>query len=407
MCCMQARSAFTAGLKAVLWTFLVGLFSLCLVPLLILLPWGLALLAVPGVLLGGVWTLMLRIWRGPVPVLGCWLKHGVLATMWLTILHVLPMVFLMVYGQLRPVEMPRVDMRSGDRAVLYQGMVHVADAGFYRKVGLDMLDALEGGYVLFLEGVSGGTPEEQRRLSALMGVGGLELDRLYDVIAGVCGLSFQSDALVQILGAGSLKPGQIVQADVTVPDMLRAWDEGVAVHPEWRTWDRQGHQSAAVLSPSQMGRALEKLNAWAEGSSPRQRWLASALCKGALSWQTRQPLPEDNPFFTHIVVGLRNEALAEKVLQHPGLRIYIAYGTAHLEGFYEALKKRGDWQVRDVRWFRAMGPDEVSPAGIPAPNDNAPPACGGVFRAPAPDSRTGQQPHSEDPCQAPPAAGTG
>ena len=60
-----------------------------------------------------------------------------------------------------------------------------------------------------------------------------------------------------------------------------------------------------------------------------------------------------------VILDLRNRALAKRIQDWPGERIFITYGAAHIPGTLAELRKLDPaWEIKSLKWTRAISAPE-------------------------------------------------
>lgn len=300
-----------------------------------------------GALIGGLlhW-LRTRIRRGVgrrwhAAVIGAGLTTGLVAA---------PLWWVILQPALHPLAVPRVTLSDGNRQVIFQGMVHVGSAQFYRSVVYDLIRAKDAGDVLFFEGVQPGTPEADAWLDAATQSGG-DLNAQYGKIGAVCGLNFQGDFLAFLQRDQALDPAHLVSADVSVTEMYDEWQRLVAADPTL----------AAAMPDGSGGEGnvfdVSRLIGLATGLQDSQKDLLAAVCRGVFSIILGRAESPDQ--MNRVILDFRNKRLADRIAAMPDADIYITYGSGHFPGLFSAMQALNpDWQIVGTSWITAIQPPD-------------------------------------------------
>lgn len=229
--------------------------------------------------------------------------------------------------------------------VILYGVVHVADAAYYRQVQTD----LDGYDVVLYEGVAPPQDKAQARQQAE------DLKDLQQTMGEVLGLTFQKDGI-------DYTRANLVHADMTL-DQLQEAMGGKDQSPLDQLF---GGAQFKQLMP--MLRALGPMAKAMMANNPAMQdrlkmMMAQQLAHADLGAQ----LGEN---FKRVILERRNEVamevLAEQLQHRDHGRIAIFYGAAHNPDFEERLGKLG-WTRSDKRWMSAwsVGQSQDEPAPTP------------------------------------------
>lgn len=339
---------FRIGAAAIGWFILIVLFALAL-PVLLVWPWivviGVGLL---GLLIGLVVfaILWLIVRKRPDASRGRLLRRTLpFGIMLATVLFAAPIYILTILIEDDPAVVPLATLSNGKKTVVFQGMMHVGSEGFYKSVVYDLEKALDDGYVLFYEGVSGGTPENKKWLDTLV-TGGKDLNGSYQFFADTCGLKFQLNYMGIVQKGVTSDPARHIVADVSEDDMRAEYDRLVAADPAYAEAVSAGNGDDVSSS------ALEWVSTWLEKATDSQRGMTGLVCRGLMNMGLKRS--ESGPL-DKVILDFRNRKLAEKIAAYPGDRIYITYGAKHLPGVLADLQAIDPaWAITAERWVRTI-----------------------------------------------------
>ena len=263
--------------------------------------------------------------------------------------------------------LPKVTFSNGEKTVVFQGMVHIASPEFYKQVAYDLVQAEEHGHIIYYEGLrtseigeeqTEAEREEERRFDLLNGTDGLEVQ--YDTFAEVCGFSTQHEYLGFFNEKQRTNPTQHVNADMSVTDIMAEFYREFPNHPEWADQvpvELGGTMKADDAESDILAGELEQLADIYQMLNQDQKEAVAELCKMSLGFSARHVLTgevDENSLTDTLLLTLRNEALADRILNEPSNNIYITYGAAHLSGVFTLLKEADpNWQVMDISWKNA------------------------------------------------------
>ena len=348
---------FANPLKAIAFFVLVFLFVLAL-PVLLMLPvWMLAGLVAIALLLA-VPVFFLWRWRARRSPWGEWPSYARLSLLAVLLTGTMlgfPVYYLAFQVDARPMVVPAVTLSNGDKTIVFQGMMHVGAESFYKSVVYDLEDALSQGYRLYYEGVQSGTKESDKWFSDNLAGGG-DLSGNYRTMATACGMKFQTDYFSPLARDFSVHPERHVMADVTTLQMQQEYERLMKTDPGF---DREVKEKARKDKEQavQMNEFLTGVVEWQKKSTKDQQYLAGVICRGffnVLLSATPQPGVLDP-----VVLDLRNRELVKRLLADDSKKIYVTYGSHHLEGVLPMLKQKdARWQVKSVKWIRAMAAPE-------------------------------------------------
>lgn len=359
----------TIRIRTLLWAllvvlFLVGATLLASASPLILL--GVFLLGAAVAAAGG-WIVR-RLRRRAAPPRKALAKTALAGGLLATGLVALPVYWLVLQPALNPLAVPRVTLSDGNREVVFQGMVHIGSAPFYRTVAYDLVRAREAGYALYFEGISHGTPEAEAWFNAAMDTGG-SLNDQYSKLAGFCGLHFQNDFIDFLILDEAKSPSHTLGADVSVTEMYEEWQRLVARRPELAQELERRHSKTdggASFGPERLVDALS-------GLGRRQHAFVAAVCRGVF---TRVLNGAEQPdVMNAVVLDFRNRKLAEHVSADPARNVYLVYGSGHFPGFFRELRQRNPaWKIEGVTWSTAIQAPEDAAGRLGVGNDALAPA---------------------------------
>ncbi|MCQ0971975.1 hypothetical protein MLD63_16250 [Paracoccus sp. TK19116] len=267
-----------------------------------------------------------------------------------------PLYWLLLQPALHPLTVPRVTLSDGTRQVVFQGMIHIGSDQFYRSVVYDMLRARDAGYVLYFEGILPGTPEATAWLNAAVHADG-DLNAQYARLANACGLEFQGDFLNFVQRQAAIDPAHVVLADVSVTEVYEEWKRLVAERPEL---DQPIAPSQAAGQDLTLSKGLD----FVSRLGGHQRDFLAAACRGAFTLLLGRG--EDADVMNLVVLDFRNRKLADRIAAAAGQDIYIAYGSGHLAGLLEEMRKRDpSWQILSTTWTTAILPPDDATGRLP------------------------------------------
>lgn len=247
-----------------------------------------------------------------------WIGQFVLAVIVLVLLAVLYLAF-------KPIEMHRYTLTNGDRVIVFQEMIHLAEPSFYDQVLKDEAYYKRHGYRFVYERVRG-TPQQEAALIKLLGLPSGYLQKM----APALGLDTQSSPRYW----GMIGPHD-VNADLTADQVLNL-------------------AQAAGIKPESVPPSEDRLLA---GGPPHgaRRFFLHALVRLMLNARDILPKPPQMEAMMHIILQTRNQRLFQVVQSLPDRKILIHYGMLHFAGWW-AMQQHADprWHIiRDVA-YRAL-----------------------------------------------------
>ncbi len=351
----RPQAGWVTALKAVL-VFI--LFLLALLGFIVLFSatgsWRpLLLVAIVALALGALWVGLARLLRrhqpGRPPFWRAWLGASGVWSLALLALLGLPLLAVIWINTTRPLAVPRVTLSDGQKEVVFQGMIHIGSEAYYQAIIFDMTRAADLNYVLLFEGVRPGSAANVTRLNELLGTQGTNLNQVYDAFAQQCGLRFQNEYFGVFGDDLADSPGQFVNADVSIDDMMAEWDRLLAEHPEWAA------AQPAATPEEQVDTQLDGFMGQLNAMTPGQRRLTEMACHTYLNVAFSRLGGAKPPFNEQVVLDYRNRNLAQAILQQPAARLYVTYGFDHFRGVYRLLQEANpDWQIVDVAWRQAI-----------------------------------------------------
>lgn len=278
-----------------------------------------------------------------------YLKALVALVFILSIVVATPIYFLALATELKPLVVPQATLSNGKKTVVFQGMMHIGSAGFYKGVVYDVEKALDDGYVIYYEGVRN-SPDGDKWFSDTLAGGG-DLSDNYKTMAGLCGLDFQLDYFSLLRTDMAAHPERHVAADVSTADMMHEYDRLVAADPAFAA--RMAEKKAADTADEGSAGGLSGIIGMVSNGTPEQRRLAGTICRGGLSLLLggkNNPDPMDA-----VILDFRNRALAARIGADTHPLIYITYGAEHLPGVLALLKAQDPaWEIQSLKWSRTV-----------------------------------------------------
>lgn len=354
----NGRNRWMLRLSTIVW-FLAGVAFLLSVPLLFQLsPIILLMILVIALMLGAAlgWLIAGVLHKGHFRRV--WLKSATAIVFVLTALVASPIYYAATITQVSPAMVPQATLTNGHKLIVFQGMQHVATEVFYKSVIYDLEDALSRGAVVYYEGFRPSTPRNDKWFQDLI-TGGADLSGAYRELGSVCGLQTQS-AYFGLLGRDAREhPTAHVVADVDTAQLRAEYDRLMRTDPAFAAAMRE---RAGARTPN-MGDGLEPIVAFLRRGSDGQREIAGILCRGFMTFGTRQTRNGGTPDeLNKLILNYRNQVLASALLAEPRRRIYVTYGAEHLSGVMALLKKAAPhWRVVSVKWTRTIdSPEKLS-----------------------------------------------
>ena len=357
------------AVKAILW-FVLG--CLALLGLLAIANWAAwvpAAIALIGILVAVPIYLIRRAFAADKARVGwgkTFVPMALASSMALLALAGLPVFYLAVRAENKPLIAPQVTLTDGQRTLVIQGMSHVGSEEFYKSVVYDLENALSQGFTLFYEGVQPSPGEGDAWFSTYLAQGG-DLSDNYKALADVCGLRFQLDYFTLLASDMAQHPERHVAADVSSLDMKREYDRLAEQDPALKRWAEAQAQSAKSEGGDE---TLTQVVGFLKDSTPGQRQIAGILCRGGFSILLEpSDKPEDkeaNPL-SPVILDYRNRALVERIVGSDAQKIYVTYGAEHVPGLLALLESQPKpWKVLSAKWSRTLSaPREY--AGRPLP----------------------------------------
>lgn len=247
-----------------------------------------------------------------------WLLRIVLAVVLIVLLAVLYLAF-------KPIEMHRYTLTNGDRVIVFQEMIHLAEPSFYDQVLKDEAFYKRHGYRFVYERVRG-TPAQETALVKLLGLPSGYLQTM----APALGLDTQSSPRYW----GMIGPND-VNADLTANQVLTL-------------------AKAAGIKPEANPPPEDQLLA---GGPPHgiKRFFLHALVRLMLNARDILPKPPQLEAMMHIILQMRNQKLFQTIQSLPDRRILVHYGMLHFAGWW-AMQKQADprWHIVQDVTYRAL-----------------------------------------------------
>jgi hypothetical protein len=355
------------AVQAILWFVLTGLALLGLLAIANWATWVPVALVAIGFLIAVPVYLVRRAFASDKTRVG-WLKSYVpmalASTLVLLALAGLPIYYLALRAENRPLIAPQVTLTDGQRTLVLQGMSHVGSEEFYKSVVYDLENALTQGFTLFYEGVQRSPGEGDAWFSTYLAQGG-NLSENYKALSGVCGLRFQLDYFTLLEADRAEHPGRHVAADVSALDMKREFDRLAAEDPGFKQWA----ETEAGASKGKGGDpSLAQIVGFLKDSTPGQRQIAGILCRGVFSIALQPAHQGDGKgegesqgegratySMSPVILDFRNRALVERIVNSDAQKIYVTYGAEHIPGLLTLLEDQPKpWKVLSAKWSRAL-----------------------------------------------------
>ena len=360
---LAANERLRLRLSTLAWFFLLAGLVLSLPVLLDLGWWAPFVLGVIALLVAAPIAWLNRCaFHGPKRVRwrGVWLKAATILFAVLSILVAAPIYYLAIDSALRPMTVPLATLSDGRKTVMFQGMTHVGSESFYKSVVYDLEQALTQGYVIFYEGVQD-DPEGDAWFAKTLAGGG-DLSATYTAFGRACGLQFQLDYFTLLDADKAVHPERHVAADVSTADMKREYERLVRTDADFAAFAR--NRDAAGDRQGDASARLARVFAWLDRTTPGQRALIGAACRGVMNRQLAAG--EGDAPINAVVLDFRNRALARRIVESPNDRIYVTYGAGHLPGLLRDLKAIDPaWEVKSVKWARTIAAPETLKGHLP------------------------------------------
>ncbi len=348
------------GVRWIAGFVLVVLFAIALPVVLIWPKWVFAALAALAIVLALPVWLIWRFWAGAregYSAARSYFASSVVVLMLLVVLLAAPVYYLAYVVDTRPASAPQAVLSNGKKTVVFQGMLHVGSEPFYQGVVYDVEKALAEGYTMFYEAVqpSPESKEATEWFSRTLAGGG-DLNANYKMLSDACGLKFQLDYFGPVEAHKKEHPEQHVVADVSHLDMYREYERLAKTDPGFaarvsaeRPAKEKGKSSDSVIDlvVSGMGESTEG-----------QKYVTGVLCRGLVSRQFASVGPKGGAL-DPVILDFRNRALARRIADYPGDKMFVTYGAAHLPGTIEELRRIDPaWTMKTIKWTRAIGSPE-------------------------------------------------
>ncbi len=361
------------AVKAILWFVLTGLALLGLIAIANWAAWVPVAIVLIGILVAVPVYLVRRAFASDKSRVGwgkTYLAMALASAMVLLSLAGLPIYYLALHAENRPLIAPQVTLTDGQRTLVLQGMSHVGSEEFYKSVVYDLENALTQGFTLFYEGVQPSPGEGDAWFSTYLAQGG-NLSENYKALAEVCGLRFQLDYFTLLEADRAEHPERHVAADVSALDMKREFDRLAAQDRGFKHWAEAGASKGTGGDPS-----LAQIVGYLKDSTPGQRQIAGILCRGVFSIAL-QPAEKvegeadgegSAPYsMSPVILDFRNRALVERIVNSDAQKIYVTYGAEHVPGLLTLLEGQPKpWKVLSAKWSRALSePREYEGRSLP------------------------------------------
>lgn len=230
-----------------------------------------------------------------------------------------------LYLAFKPIEMHRYTLTNGERTIVFQEMIHLAEPSFYDQVLADEASYKKQGYRFVYERVHG-TAEQEAELVKLLGLPSGYLQRM----APALGLDTQSSPRYwRMIGPRD------INADLTADQVLQL-AHAAGIKPE--------------ASPPPEDKFLS-------GGPPHgaKRFFLHAVVRFMLNAREILPKPPQLESMMHIILNTRNQKLFQTIQALPDQKLLVHYGMLHFAGWW-AMQQQADprWHVVQDISYRAL-----------------------------------------------------
>jgi hypothetical protein len=224
-----------------------------------------------------------------------------------------------------PWALSKITLSNWEKTIVYYQMSHIATKRYYDTIQTELKGYAGSGYVLYLEWVLPGTPENQAKLEQALGM--KISSGTYEEIATLMGMSSQDDSLYNGIDTWSL-----VHADLSVDDIV-------------------AHISTGSLRSENPVDISSELDLAGNGEKNRSavtyvfRWILNASLRYSLT--SDGMLDVLGPETMAALLDKRNQKVVDTYLDKNTKNSIFLYGALHFDGIYAILKSKDPrWEVR-------------------------------------------------------------
>lgn len=114
-------------------------------------------------LISCIWKKLRRYPISPIRTFAPWILCRLYIVFGISTLAV--MSFSYYHNDIRPASVPEFTISNGEKTVVFQSMIHIGNADFYRQIQQNIREKKKEGFVLFFEGVKPGSKESHAKLN--------------------------------------------------------------------------------------------------------------------------------------------------------------------------------------------------------------------------------------------------
>ncbi len=251
-------------------------------------------------------------------------------------------IFFYYHNHISPAYIESYSLSNGEKTIFFQAMSHIASPEFYTKVQENIQEKKSQGYVLFYEGVSGGSEESITIFRQALWI---DLDsESYEKLSELYGMVAQNNQ--DFLGFGSTED---INVDLDLDSVVRLYREKVGQENIQRSM-----QKDIVNIESDILQVLD-------GLRPREKKILQYINQGFMNIFIKNPWLQDMilwqfwPDIFSVILDERNAYVVEEVRKSEYEKIIILYGMLHFEGIFQLLQQQDSrWKVVNIQKQRLI-----------------------------------------------------
>lgn len=267
------------------------------------------------------------------------------AAIMMTILFSILWGFSYYYNEVSPAPMPQYILSNGKTQVVFQAMSHIGTQKFYDTIVEELRKKKKQWYVYYFEWVRQGTLENQKSFNTAIGI---KFDKdLYKNFSKLYWVVQQDNSLfLHIVNNKDYNIDLSIDEIMNFYHAKKSAEKTLKKNSQWWIYHTEVVDASAQI--------LEILSTLNTRELLVLQYINKAFLNGIISssqLQNTMMTQFGNKKLFDVILGKRNELLAQKILSWEHEKIFITYGLLHFQWVLDILKKSDSrWKVEKVNY---------------------------------------------------------
>ncbi|MDP2090081.1 MAG: hypothetical protein Q8K30_00660 [Candidatus Gracilibacteria bacterium] len=244
-----------------------------------------------------------------------------------------------ILNEIFPAPMPEYTISDGNKVIKFQAMSHIGTTNFYNQIVENLTNFKKEGGVYYYEGVKPGSPENLDKFNKAIGI--KFDDDLYKNFSKLYGLTNQDNSIFM-----GIINNNDYNIDLNMDEIITEYSKIIEQKPKG---EKEFQSKLPIDANNTIIKTLAGLN---DKELKVLIYINQALLNLIIGNEKLQGFLTNtftNRDLFEVILGKRNEVLANEIINSNHDKIYITYGLLHFKGVYELLKEDNNkWQIISI-----------------------------------------------------------